>query len=142
MDKEGLIKEAFLARKKSYSPYSGYRVGAALLCGDGRIVRGANIENASYGATVCAERCAVFAAVASGNTDLTAIAIVGGDGSEEDAVSSYAHPCGICRQVLREFTDPAKFTVIVARSVSDYKEYKLSELLPESFGPDNLSKEE
>ena len=142
MEKEVLIKKAMEARNNSYSPYSKYRVGAALLCSDGSIVSGTNIENASYGATVCAERCAVFKAVSSGKRDLRAIAIVGGDASEEECMSSYAYPCGICRQVLREFSDPSEFTVIVARSVSDFREYKLKELLPESFGPDNLSKEE
>ncbi len=127
------------ARNRSYAPYSGYNVGAAILCEDGQIVTGSNIENASYGATVCAERCAVFSAVSSGKKRFTAIAIAGGEASEKDVMSDYAYPCGICRQVLREFADPASFTVIVARSAKDHKEYKLEELLPDSFGPDNLS---
>lgn len=139
MDKISLIKAAFTARKGSYAPYSNYNVGAALLCKDGTVITGANIENASYGATVCAERCAVFKAVSSGYSDFEAIAIAGGRSDETDTVSDYAFPCGICRQVLREFADPGSFTVIVARSETDHKEYKLSELLPESFGPDNLS---
>ncbi len=142
MDNVQLIKKAMDERKNSYSPYSHYRVGAALLCTDGSVVCGCNVENASYGATVCAERSAVFAAVSSGESDFRAIAIVGGDESETDVMSDYAYPCGICRQVLREFTDPTAFTVIVARSVSEYKEYKLSELLPESFGPEHVTKEE
>ena len=138
MDTKKLIEAAMLSRKNSYAPYSGYRVGAALLCDDGSIVCGSNIENASYGATVCAERCAVFSAVSSGKQGFTAIAIAGGVSSEEEELSDYAYPCGICRQVLREFTVPQQFTVIVARSLSDYREYTLEELLPNSFGPDNL----
>ena len=126
------------ARKFSYAPYSGYNVGAALLCDDGSIVTGSNIENASYGATVCAERCAVFNAVSRGMRRFKAIAITGGAASEKDVLSDYAYPCGVCRQVLREFCDPASFVVIVARSEDDYKLYTLDELLPDSFGPDNL----
>ncbi len=142
MDHKALIEAALDARRRSYSPYSGYRVGAAILCGDGTIVTGTNIENASYGATVCAERCAVFSAVASGKRDFSAIAIVGGSGSENDRTDDYAFPCGICRQVLREFADPASFLVIVAKSPDDHREYTLQQLLPESFGPDNLSEKE
>ena len=142
MDHKALIEAALDARRRSYSPYSGYRVGAAILCGDGAIVKGANIENASYGATVCAERCAVFSAVASGKKDFSAIAIVGGSGSENDRTDDYAFPCGICRQVLREFADPSSFSVIVAKSPDDYREYTLQQLLPESFGPDNLREKE
>lgn len=139
MDKDKLIRAAFSAREHSYAPYSNYNVGAALWCSDGTIITGANIENASYGATVCAERCAIFSAVAAGRSDFTAIAIVGGVSEEKDVTSDYAFPCGICRQVMREFTDPATFKIIVARSTKDYKEYTLNELLPESFGPDNLT---
>ena len=138
MDITELIKKAMQARANSYAPYSGYNVGAAILCNDGSIVCGSNIENASYGGTVCAERCAVAVAVSSGRRSFKAIAIAGGDAGEKDVLSDYAYPCGICRQVLREFTDPATFKVIVARSVSDYKEFTLEELFPNSFGPDNL----
>lgn len=138
MDRKQLIKAAMDARKNSYTPYSHYNVGAALLCEDGEIICGSNIENASYPATVCAERCAIFTAVASGHRDFTAIAVCGGADSESGVLSGYAYPCGICRQVMREFTDPDKFIVIVARSVDDYKEFTLSELLPNSFGPENL----
>ncbi len=138
MDINKLTGAAFEARKRSYSPYSGYAVGAALLCEDGSIIAGCNIENASYGATVCAERCAVFNAVSSGKTRFKAIAIAGGTSDEDSTLSDYAYPCGICRQVLREFTDPDEFQVIVARSLSDHRIHTLSELLPESFGPDKL----
>ncbi len=138
MDEKVLIKHAMDARERSYSPYSQYRVGAALLCGDDTVFTGCNIENASYPATVCAERVAVGNAVANGRRDITAIAIVGGKSGETGVLTDYAFPCGICRQVLREFSDPASFTVIVARSTDDYKKYKLEELIPESFGPDHL----
>lgn len=134
-----LIEAAFDARKKSYSPYSGYSVGACILTENGIMYKGANIENASYGATNCAERTALFKAVSEGERSFCAIAIVGGKSDEEREVSDYAFPCGICRQVLREFTDPKSFKVIVAKSVNDYKQYTLDMLLPESFGPEKLS---
>ncbi len=136
MDVKELIREAFEARKNAYTPYSKFNVGAALLTKDGRVYRGCNIENSSYGATNCAERTAFFKAVSEGERSFAAIAIVGGynDGSK----IGYAFPCGICRQVMREFTDPTAFKVIVAASEDEYKEYTLEELLPESFGPDNL----
>ena len=138
MDIKKLITAALLARKNSYAPYSDYNVGAALLCDDDTIVLGANIENASYGATICAERCAVFKAVSENRRRFRCIAIAGGKSHELDVMSDYAYPCGMCRQVLREFCNPAEFKVIVARSISDYKEYTLEELLPESFGPDHV----
>lgn len=138
IDRPKLIEAALNARKNSYAPYSGYNVGAAVLCKDGRIITGANIENASYGATVCAERCAVFTAAASGVREIKAIAITGGPSNEIDVMSDYAYPCGICRQVLREFSAPSTMMVIVARSVTDYREYTLEELLPDSFGPEKL----
>ncbi len=136
MDVKELIREAFEARKNAYTPYSKFNVGAALLTKDGKVYRGCNIENSSYGATNCAERTAFFKAVSEGERSFAAIAIVGGydDGSK----IGYAFPCGICRQVMREFTDPTAFKVIVAVSEDEYKEYTLEELLPESFGPDNL----
>ncbi|MBQ8172074.1 MAG: cytidine deaminase [Oscillospiraceae bacterium] len=131
-----LIGEAIQARENSYAPYSGYCVGAALLCSDGGIITGCNVENASYGATNCAERTAVFKAVSEGRKSFTAIAIAGG--KEGAAELDYAYPCGVCRQVLREFCEPSAFIVIVCRSSTDYKIMTLEELLPCSFGPDNL----
>ena len=139
MDYRQLAEAAVRARENSYAPYSKYRVGAALLCADGDIVCGSNIENASYPATVCAERCAIFKAVSSGKRDFIAIAVAGGAEDEREAFSDYAYPCGICRQVMREFTDPGSFKVIVARGPDDYKEFTLEQLLPESFGPDKLN---
>ena len=123
-----LINAAAKARENSYSPYSHYRVGAALLTGDGRIFEGCNIENASYGLTNCAERTAFFKAV-------SAIAIVGGiEGAD---TMDMAYPCGACRQVMREFAPPS-FMIIVARDERDYQVYTLDELFPHAFGPDNL----
>lgn len=123
-----LIKAAINARKNSYSPYSGYSVGAAILTSDGRIFTGCNIENASYGATMCAERTALFSAVASGCRDFDVIAIVGGKDGEADL----PYPCGICRQVLSEFCDE-NFKIIVAKNTEEFREHTLKELLPHSF---------
>lgn len=131
-----LIEMALQARELAYAPYSEYCVGAALLCDDGEIVTGCNVENASYGATNCAERTAVFKAVSMGKRAFSAIAIAGGKKGAQ--ALDYAYPCGVCRQVLREFCDPKRMTVIVCRSVDDYIEMTLEELLPCSFGPENL----
>lgn len=103
-------------------------MGAALLTANGEIFSGCNIENASYGATMCAERTAIFTAVAAGHKDFRAIAIVGG----KDGESDMPYPCGMCRQVLSEFCDK-DFRVIIARSETDFAEYTLGELLPHSF---------
>lgn len=134
---EQLIENAIEARKMAYTPYSKYKVGAALLSSDNKIIKGCNIENAAYGPTNCAERTAFFKAVSEGVKEFSAIAIVGGLENETDLFSGYAFPCGVCRQVMREFCD-SEFEIVVARSTDDYKVYTLGELLPESFGPDNL----
>lgn len=133
---QDLITAAITARNKSYSPYSHYQVGAALLSGDGQIITGCNIENAAYGPTNCAERTAFFKAVSEGVRKFRAIAIVGSP--EGDELTQFAYPCGVCRQVMMEFCDPSAFQVIVARSEEDYRVLALNELLPEGFGPDNL----
>lgn len=135
MNERELINLALIARKNAYAPYSHYYVGAAVLAASGSIYTGCNIENASFGATNCAERTAVFKAVSEGEKKLLAIAIVGGADEESE---QYAFPCGICRQVLREFSNPEELVVLVARSASDYKKYLLKNLLPESFGPEQL----
>lgn len=135
MDDRELIRQALSAREYSYSPYSSYQVGAALLTEDGRVYMGCNIENASYGATNCAERTVFFKAVSEGVRNFKKIAIVG---SPKGEVTQYAFPCGLCRQVMREFCEPSGFQIIVAKSEEDYKVFTLQELLPESFGPDNL----
>lgn len=130
-----LIQAALEAREFSYSPYSEYMVGAALLTKEGEIYTGCNIENAAYGPSNCAERTAVFKAVSEGKKEFTAIAVVGGKrGSSGD----YAPPCGVCRQVLREFCDPTRFQIIAARSPEEYRLFTLEQLLPESFGAANL----
>lgn len=117
----------------SYSPYSRFRVGACLLSEDGRAFKGANFENASYGATICAERCAVSNALMAGARKFTKIAITTDEG--------YAWPCGICRQVLNEFKD-GDMTVMVGGKNTPWKTKMLSELLPESFGPEDLDIQE
>lgn len=138
MDDKALIREALAARLRSYSPYSNFMVGAALLAKDGTIYHGCNIENAAYTPTNCAERTAFFKAVSQGVRDFEAIAIVGVPRDADPKDSDYAWPCGVCRQVMREFCDPALFRVIVAKSEDDYVADTLEAFLPRSFGPENL----
>lgn len=133
-EKHSLVERALTARGASYSPYSRFAVGAALLTADGEIFTGANIESASYSPTVCAERVAFFSAVHSGKRDFKAIAIVGGPSSEE--VKSFTAPCGVCRQVMAEFCE-ADFEIILYDG-KKLATYTFSELLPESFGKSNL----
>lgn len=133
---EELIKKALYARTFSYSPYSEYQVGAALLAKDGTVYMGCNIENAAYSPTNCAERTAFFKAVSEGKREFRAIAIVGGTKDKENA--KYAYPCGVCRQVMMEFCRPNDFYIIVAKSTAEYEVKSLEELLPEGFGADNL----
>lgn len=135
---EELIELAMDARRIAYAPYSKFKVGAALLGSNGVIYMGCNIENASYPATNCAERTAIFSAVAEGQTEFEAIAIVGGN--EDASELDFCAPCGICRQVMREFCDPDTFEIIVAKSTTEYKVFTLADLLPESFGPEKLDK--
>ncbi len=136
MDNQTLIKFALEAREYAYAPYSDFCVGAALLTKDGKIFTGCNIENASYTPTNCAERTAFFKAISEGEREFSAIAVVGG---QRGSVSGYAAPCGVCRQVMMEFCDPATFKVVVAISEQEYAEYTLEEMLPMGFGPKNLS---
>lgn len=131
MKMQELIKKAFEAQQKAYAPYSGFQVGAALLCEDGAIYGGCNIENASYGASNCAERTAFFRAVFDGKRKFQAIAIVGKPVKAESF--DYCAPCGICRQVMAEFCDPESFEIILPRTETDFKVFKLKELLPLSF---------
>ena len=130
-----LIQAALEARNMAYSPYSHYQVGAALMTKSGRIFQGGNIENASYGATNCAERTAIFKAVSEGERGFSAIAITGGLEGQE--IVDYAYPCGICRQVISEFAGP-NFQIIVAKSVEEYEVYTLAELLPAGFGGESI----
>ena len=129
MTEKELLAEAERARENAYAPYSHFRVGAALLASDGRVFLGANVENASFGATSCAERSAIFAAVSAGARDFTAIAICGGREGERGGICP---PCGICRQVLSEFCK--KDFRILLGNAHEYREYTLTELLPHSFG--------
>jgi cytidine deaminase len=124
---QDLVTAATAVRLMAYVPYSGYAVGAALLAVDGQIFIGCNVENASYGLTVCAERNAVFQAVARGARAILAVAVV-----SENGVA----PCGACRQVLAEFNP--RMTVIVADLVGKRHTYSLPELLPDAFGPEHL----
>lgn len=132
-DKE-LLSLAVNAMKKSYSPYSNCKVGAALLCKNGKVFTGTNIENASFSPTVCAERVAVFKAVSEGETEFSKIAVVGG---KDGKINGIFAPCGVCRQVLREFCDD-DFPIILGESENEFKKVTLKELLPLSFSPDNV----
>ena len=119
----------------SYTPYSGFKVGAALMTKQGKIYGGCNIENAAYGPTNCAERTAFFKAVSEGVREFRAICIVGG---KDGVLTDYAAPCGVCRQVMMEFCDPETFQVILATGKDHYDVFTLKELLPLGFGPANL----
>lgn len=135
METQELIRLAVRARKLAYAPYSRFCVGAALLLRDGRVFTGCNIENAAYTPTNCAERTAFFKAVSEGARDFAAICIVGGPAGETLTATA---PCGVCRQVMAEFCDPETFRVILAVSEDKWREYRLKELLPESFSPASL----
>ena len=135
IDAEVLIKEAIEARKMAYTPYSHFKVGAALLTADGKIYRGCNIENAGYTPSNCAERTAFFKAVSEGVLEFDAICVVGGANKE---LKEYAAPCGVCRQVMMEFCDPEEFQIILATGKEQYEIFTLKELLPLGFGPNNL----
>lgn len=135
-EKRILVEKALEARKFSYVPYSGFRVGAALLTKDGRIITGCNIENAAYGPTNCAERTAVFKAVSEGITEFQAIAIAGGPGLEPP--KDIAAPCGVCRQVLREFCNPNELVVLLGKGDKTWLEFTLEELLPLGFSGKDL----
>mgnify|MGYP003100773678 FL=1 len=123
MSNDELISKAYEAMKNSYAPYSKFNVGAVALCGE-KIYMGCNIENASFGATICAERCAICKAVSDGYTKIDKIVIV-------CSTHDFAYPCGICRQVMTEFMD--ENGIIVVTNDKEIREYKLSDLMPESF---------
>lgn len=128
-----LSKKAQEMRKMAYTPYSHFRVGAALLCEDGSVYTGCNIENAAFTPGNCAERTAFFKAISEGKKKFRAIAIAGG--KEDGEILDFCPPCGVCRQVMREFCADS-FQIILARSEREYRIATLGELLPESFGPD------
>ena len=125
----GLCQKAIDMRSESYAPYSDFLVGSAVLTEDGKVFTGCNIENSAFGPSNCAERTAIFKAVSEGCRDFAAIAIAGG---KRDGELQYCTPCGVCRQVMREFCKPS-FKIYLAKSADDYKEFTLGELLPESF---------
>lgn len=129
MEKKELIRYAMNAREYAYAPYSGFQVGAALLCKNGKIYTGCNIENAAFTPTNCGERTAFFKAVSEGEREFECIAIVGGKEGEMTAPS----PCGVCLQVMAEFCDAETFEVIMAKSEDEYTVKKLSSLLPYGF---------
>lgn len=134
MKNDDLIKLANAAMQIAYAPYSNYKVGAALLTKSGKIYTGCNIENSAYTPTNCAERTAFFKAISEGERSFEKIAVVGENIGNVDCNIT---PCGVCRQVMREFCDD-DFIVILATSEKDYKEYTLIELLPYSFSSGNL----
>ena len=133
--KAELISRAIGAHKYSFAPYSRYNVGAAALFDSGEIYTGVNVESASLGMTICAERNAIFHAIAEGEKTLLAVAIVGGTDGER---REYCVPCGACRQVMRDFGDKDTMIVLSARTPDDYLENTLEELLPHSFGPEKI----
>lgn len=138
MTNKDLIKEAKKARNQAYAPYSGFKVGAALLTKAGKVYHGCNIENAAYTPTNCAERTAFFKAIYEGEREFEKIAIVGGpDGSEAEDLCA---PCGVCRQVMMEFCDPESFQIVLLNGNDNEIQLSLKELFPLGFGPDTLSR--
>ncbi len=129
MEIRDLIKLAIGNKENAYVPYSGFHVSAVVKTKDGKVYTGVNIESASYSPTVCAERTAIFKAVSEGSMEIDTIVIVG------DA--EWTYPCGVCRQVIREFGKDAK--IIIVKDEENYREYTLDELLPHSFGPEDLA---
>ena len=133
MNPKELLALAAKARERSYSPYSGFRVGAALFAASGKVYLGCNIENAAYTPTNCAERTAFFKAISEGEREFVSIAVVGG----KNGISEPAYPCGVCRQVMAEFCDPDSFLIYVTDR-EGYRTHILSELLKFCFTPSSL----
>ncbi len=137
MDQKALIKTAIETLPFSYSPYSNFKVAAALLTKSGKVYTGCNIESVAYTPTNCAERTAFFKAVSEGEREFEAIAIVGG---LHGKLTDYCSPCGVCRQVMREFCTPDSFEIVLDDGKGGELVYTLEQLLPESFGPEDLGK--
>lgn len=133
--KKLLINKAIEVLPNSVAPYSHYNVAAAALFESGNIYTGVNVESSLLGNSICAERNAIFHAIAEGERKLIAVAIVGGNDGARD---EYCYPCGNCRQVMRDFADKDTMLVISAKTPDDYKENTLDEMLPFSFGPESL----
>lgn len=131
--KRELIQSAIEAREKAYCPYSNFKVGAAVLFEDGNIYTGCNIENASFGATNCAERTAIFNGVANGCRTIKAMALIGDP-------NSFTYPCGICRQVIAEFAESGDIQIFMVKNQNEYLEKTLDEILPGSFTKKDLEK--
>jgi len=121
-----LIDEALKARENAYAPYSNFKVGAAILTENDELFSGCNVENASYGATNCAERTAIFTAIATGNHKIKALAVVGD-------LNSFTYPCGICRQVMAEFAINKDIPIIIAKNREEYVVKTMEEILPGAF---------
>lgn len=136
MDNLKLLAEAKEARLKAYTPYSGHKVGAALLTKSGKVYHGCNIENAAFSPTVCAERTAFFRAIFDGEREFVKIAVVGA--IDDEKVDDLCAPCGVCRQVMMEFCDPESFGIVMANGKDGCVEILLKDLLPYGFGPKNL----
>ncbi len=134
MENKELLAFAVQAMEKSYSPYSDCKVGAALLTENGKVYTGTNIENAAFSPTVCAERVAFFKAISEGEKNFSKIAVVGGKNGEINGIFA---PCGVCRQVMREFCDD-NFTIILGKSETDFEVTSLKDLLPLSFSPKDV----
>lgn len=134
MTDEELCAMAVKAMDNAYVPYSGYKVGAALLTQSGKIFTGCNIENAAYSPSVCAERTALFKAVSEGERDFVKIAVAGGKNGK---IASEFPPCGVCRQVIAEFCSP-EFEILVVKAENEYGVYTLKQLLPNAFTPENI----
>lgn len=126
---EELIKKAIENKKNSYSPYSNFRVSAVVVTDTGKVFYGVNIENASYSPTICAERAAISAAISSGERKIDTIIITGD--------SKYTYPCGVCRQVIREFMDK-NGKIIIAKDEKNYKTFSIDDLLPNSFSKEDV----
>lgn len=134
-----LIELAIDNLKNSYAPYSGFNVSAVALMKSGKAYTGVNVENSSYPVGSCAERNALYSAISAGERELEAIILVGGkNAGKGEIIADYCMPCGMCRQAMREWGNPSEIRIISAKTPTDYKEYSLEELLPESFGPENL----
>ena len=132
MEYKELIKEAIKARENAYVPYSDFKVGAAILTENGQLYTGCNIENASLGATNCAERTAIFKAVSEGHNKIKAVAVVGD-------LNNYTYPCGICRQVINEFAT-RDIKIIIGKNENDYLVKTMEEILPGAFSKEDLGK--
>lgn len=134
MTNEELCALAVKAMENAYVPYSGYRVGAALLTKSGKVYTGCNIENASYSPTICAERTAIFKAVSDGEHEFFKIAVAGGKNGK---ITGEFPPCGVCRQVMAEFCEP-DFKILVVNGDNSFTEYTFSDILPFSFNPKHV----